>query len=104
VTNGGLAHDQTGKRPQPDSARNLIESLRESLRDDRAALEQYLYSTAKLRSAQRASRLIDQYLRVSGGLALPGTIALVAVGVMGVASYIKIRHRSALICWTRNPI
>jgi len=42
---------------------------------------------AQLLSAH--SRLIDQYCAVSGGTCLAGTIALVAVGGYGVASYIQ---------------
>ena len=73
------------KDPSQISARNLIESLRESLRDDRAALEQNFIQHGKAAQLLNAhSRLVDQYLRrVWRELALPGTIALVAVGGYG---------------------
>ena len=65
----------------PDS----IAALRESLRDDRAALEQgFLKHKKAARLLAAHSRLIDRYLRhIWRQLAMPGRIALAAVGGYG---------------------
>src|SRR5574340_1023500 len=66
----------------PHHPRNDIAALRESLRGDRAALEQSFLKHAKAAHLLGAhSRLIDDYLRrVWQMLGMPGNIALVAVG------------------------
>jgi [protein-PII] uridylyltransferase len=62
-----------------------IAALRESLRNDRLALEQGFLQHGKAKRLLNAhSRLIDQYLRrVWLHLAMPGHIALIAVGGYG---------------------
>ncbi len=69
--------------PRPSC--NLIETLRKSLRNDRAALQQDFMQHGKATQLlSKHSRLIDQYLRrIWQQLALPDTMALVAVGGYG---------------------
>src|SRR3989338_5433662 len=62
-----------------------VTALRESLRNDRAALEQgFLKHNNAARLLAAHSRLVDRYLRrVWRQLAMPGRIALAAVGGYG---------------------
>ncbi|MEO8331463.1 MAG: [protein-PII] uridylyltransferase [Gallionella sp.] len=71
----------------PRQAHSLIATLRDSLRSDRANLEQNFLEHGKpARLLKAHSRLIDQYLcRVWRQLAMPERIALVAVGGYGRA-------------------
>src|SRR3989338_4709085 len=64
---------------------DLIATLRESLRNDRSALEQgFLKHNNAARLLAAHSRLVDRYLRrVWRQLAMPGRIALAAVGGYG---------------------
>ncbi|HUW24978.1 MAG TPA: [protein-PII] uridylyltransferase [Gallionella sp.] len=69
----------------PLQTREDVATLRESLRDDRAKLEQsFLKHNNAARLLAAHSRLVDKYLRrVWRQLAMPGRIALVAVGGYG---------------------
>ncbi len=69
----------------PRQTHSSIAALRESLRDDRSALEQgYLQHGNAARLLEAHSRLIDKYLRrVWRQLAIPDRIALAAVGGYG---------------------
>src|SRR3989338_4780856 len=70
------------KNARPVIGPDEVAALRESLRNDRAALEQdFLEHNNPARLLAAHTRLIDRHLRrVWRQLAMPGRIALVAVG------------------------